>query len=68
MMRPLVEALQNAEERCGADSAAPTLGVHKLTQDGQVKLTMIPCALNQVDLGTKHLDGSSLHRVPLLRS
>ena len=39
-----------------------TLWVHKLTQDGRVKITKIPGVSNPADLETKHLDGGSIRR------
>ena len=42
--------------------ATPTLWVHKLTQDGTVKITKIPGVSNPEDIGTKHLDGGSIRR------
>ena len=42
--------------------ATPTLWVHKLTQEGKVKITKIRGASDPADLGTKHLDGGSIRR------
>jgi hypothetical protein len=36
--------------------------VQKLTQEGRVKITKVPGPENPADLGTKHLDGSSIQR------
>ena len=63
-MRPLVGALQHAQRAGGTGHIPkPTLRVHKLTQDGEFKITKIPGASNPANNGTKLLDGRWVQKV-----
>ena len=72
LMRPVVDGLQYAEEPGGSDTWQRQHWEQKRTKDCKSQNHQIPGASNVADLGTKHLDWSSIQKrigeAPLIHS